>query len=274
MSGPTPAMEVCAQDLHKAFNGHTVLAGVDLTIRRGEMVAIVGGSGNGKTVLMRHFLGRFSPDRGRVLIADHERAGAPLVDLAKLDEAEMDHLRRHWAVVFQGNALFPGSVYENIAIALREVKGMKESQIIARAREVVLAVGLAVPDNLEVAREDLSGGMAKRVGIARALALDPALIFYDEPTSGLDPQLSQQIQDLIQQVHERNMGNSQGPRTSLVITHDKDLLRRLEPRVVMLHAGKVFFDGTYEAFAKSNSAIVRPYFELMPVLHQRVRISA
>lgn len=272
MDTPVPPIEIRVQNLHKSFADHPVLRGVNLSVERGEMVAVVGGSGSGKTVLMRHLLGRFTPDRGRVLVADHESPGAPLVDLATLSDREMDRLRRHWAVVFQGNALFPGSVYENIAIPLREVKGMDESDIRTRAKMVVHAVGLNETRDMEVAREALSGGMAKRVGIARALALDPELIFYDEPTSGLDPQLSQQIQDLIQAVHERDLTDPRERRTSLVITHDKDLLRRLQPRVVMLYDGQVFFDGSYEAFSESDSPIVRPYFESMPVLHQRLRV--
>jgi phospholipid/cholesterol/gamma-HCH transport system ATP-binding protein len=269
-AGAPAPLEVRADGVYKAFGGHAVLRGVDLTIRRGELVAIVGGSGTGKTVLLRHFLGRYPPDRGRVWVADHESDGAPLVDLATLDEAGMDRLRRHWAIVFQGNALFPGTVYENIALALREVKGMGEAEIGRRAAEVVTAVGLDVGSVLNLDRAELSGGMAKRVGIARALALEPALIFYDEPTSGLDPHLAQQIQDLINRVHVR--GQDGVPRrTTILVTHDKDLLYRLQPRVVMLHEGRVGFDGSYESFRRSESAVIRPYFDLMPELHQRVR---
>jgi phospholipid/cholesterol/gamma-HCH transport system ATP-binding protein len=112
--------------------------------------------------------------------------------------------------------------------------------------------------------------MAKRVGIARALALEPALIFYDEPTSGLDPELAQQIQDLIAQAHIHGQSAEQR-RTTLLVTHDKDLLFRLRPRVVMLHDGRIAFDGDYEAFRQSESPVIRPYFDLMPGLHQRVR---
>jgi phospholipid/cholesterol/gamma-HCH transport system ATP-binding protein len=116
---PATPPEVRAEDVHKAFGDHHVLRGIDLTVTRGELVAIVGGSGSGKTVLLRHFLGFLNPDRGRVWVADHESPGSPLVDLATLDDNGMDRLRRHWAIVFQGNALFPGTVYENIALVLR-----------------------------------------------------------------------------------------------------------------------------------------------------------
>jgi phospholipid/cholesterol/gamma-HCH transport system ATP-binding protein len=268
--GAPVSLEIRAQDVHKAFGGLRVLCGIDLEIGRGELVAIVGGSGSGKTVLLRHFLGRFRPDRGHVWVADHEADGSPLVDLQTLDDAGMDRLRRHWAIVFQGNALFPGTVYENIALALREVKGMAEADIRRRAVDVMTAVGLDVRKVLGLDRSELSGGMAKRVGIARALALEPALIFYDEPTSGLDPHLAQQIQDLIAAAHARGQTGGQS-RTTVLVTHDKDLLFRLCPRVVMLHEGVVSFDGDYEAFRQSDSPVVRPYFELMPGLHQRVR---
>jgi len=116
---------------------------------------------------------------------------------------------------------------------------------------------------------EISGGMAKRVAVARALAMDPALIFYDEPTTGLDPQLAAQIQDLICDTHRREQ-STDSPRTTIIITHDKDLLYRLRPRVVMLHDGRVFFDGPYKEFEKSDSAVIRPYFQYMPELQRRV----
>lgn len=114
--------ELIAEKVYKSFGGRRVLCGINLEINRGELVAIVGGSGSGKTVLLRHFVGHFQPDSGRILVADHETANAPLVDLATLSDEALDRLRRHWAVVFQGNALFPGTVYDNIALALREVR--------------------------------------------------------------------------------------------------------------------------------------------------------
>jgi phospholipid/cholesterol/gamma-HCH transport system ATP-binding protein len=261
--------EIRVEDLHKSFGNNHVLRGINLEIHSGEMVAIVGGSGSGKTVLLRHLLGDFKPDRGHIWIADHEAPNSPLVDLATLDDEGMDHLRRHWAVVFQGNALFPGTVFENIALVLREVKGLPEAEIRRKAEEVVQAVGLDVTRVLDIDRRDLSGGMAKRVGIARALALDPMLIFYDEPTSGLDPNLAHQIQDLIGEAHHRK--NDSTPSTTIMITHDKELLYRLGPRVVMLHGGVVAFDGPYDDFRQTDSSIVRPYLELMPGLHQRIR---
>lgn len=264
-------LEIRVEDLHKSFGENDVLRGVSLNVPRGQMVAIVGGSGSGKTVLLRHMMGHFHPDRGRVWVADHERAGAPLTDLSTLDEAGMDELRRHWAVVFQGNALFAGTAFDNVALALREVKGLEEGEIQKRVYDALTSVGLDAKRVAPLDRAELSGGMAKRLGIARALALEPMLMFYDEPTSGLDPNLSQQIHELIRSAHAGigRVGEAAEARTSVIVTHDKDLLYRLRPRVVMLHHGGVLFDGTYEGFAASESPVIRPYFQFMPELHQR-----
>jgi phospholipid/cholesterol/gamma-HCH transport system ATP-binding protein len=265
-------VEIRVEDLHKRLGGHRVLSGVTLAIRRGEIVAIVGGSGCGKTVLLDHIIGQLSPDRGRVLVANHERLGAPLTDLQTIDEEEMDLIRVHWAVVFQQNALFTGTVYENIALWLREVKNLDEPQIWQRARAAAEAVGLDADTILEKDRDELSGGMAKRVAVARALSMEPIHMFYDEPTTGLDPDHAAQIHELICRTH--GGGRTDGVhRTTLVITHDKDLLFRLRPRIVMLYEGRVFFDGPYERFEEADSPVIRPYFDLMPVLHERVLAS-
>jgi phospholipid/cholesterol/gamma-HCH transport system ATP-binding protein len=228
----------------------------------------VGGSGCGKTVLLDHIIGQLLPDRGRVLVANHELDGAPLTDLAAIDDEEMDLIRVHWAIVFQQNALFSGTVYENIALWLREVKHLDEPEIRQRVRAAVAAVGLDADTILEKDRDELSGGMAKRVAVARALAMEPIHMFYDEPTTGLDPDHAAQIHDLICTTH--NGGRTDGvARTTLVITHDKDLLFRLRPRIVMLHGGRVFFEGPYEQFEQTESPVIRPYFEHMPGLHGR-----
>jgi phospholipid/cholesterol/gamma-HCH transport system ATP-binding protein len=267
--GPARPVEVRVEDLHKRLGGQRVLSGVNLEIRRGEMVAVVGGSGCGKTVLLNHIIGRLAPDQGRVLVANHELGGAPLTDLSEADEEQMDLIRTHWAVVFQRNALFSGTVYENIALWLREVKRLGEPQIRQRARAAAEAVGLDAETILDKERDELSGGMAKRVAVARALAMEPLHMFYDEPTTGLDPDHAAQIHDLICTTH-RDCRTNGVARTTLVITHDKDLLFRLRPRVVMLHEGRVFFEGTYDEFEEADSPVIRPYFAHMPVLHGRV----
>ncbi len=269
-SGPLPTpLELRTEDVHKSFGANAVLRGINIDLCRGTMLAIVGGSGSGKTVLMRHLIGHFHPDRGRVWVADHESTGSPLTDLSTLDEDGMDRLRRHWAVVFQSNALFPNTLFDNVTLALREVKGWDEAKVRQRAFDAVAAVGLNPTTDMNLSCNQLSGGMAKRAGIARAMALDPGLVFYDEPTSGLDPMLSRQIHDLIGTMHSQAT-ESGVQRTSVIITHDKDLLYRLQPRIVMLHHGLVLFDGTYADFEHSDSPFIRPYFEFMPELHQRV----
>jgi phospholipid/cholesterol/gamma-HCH transport system ATP-binding protein len=263
-------LEIRVEDLHKSFNGKHVLDGITLDIHRGEIVAIVGESGGGKTVLLKHMMGRLQPDEGKVFVADHEAPDAPLRDLSTLDDEQMDRLRRHWAVVFQKNALYTGTVYDNIALGLQEIKGYDDAEIERRVRESVAAVGLD-PDHVpQLEREELSGGMAKRVALARAMALDPALIFYDEPTTGLDPEHADQIHKLIQTVHERE-SDLEIKRTSVIVTHDTGLLYHLQPRVVMLHEGKIFFDGSTQQFTETDAPPIRPYLELMPIFHGRRR---
>lgn len=268
-AGPEAVVEIEITDLHCAFGEHRVLRGVDLTIDRGEVVAIVGGSGSGKTVLLNHIFGQLTPNPGRIRVADHDRPGAPLVELAALHFKDIDSIHRHWGVVFQGNALFSGSVYDNIALWLREVRHLDDADIRPIAQSVLKSVGLGVDDEfLAHDVNQLSGGMAKRLAVARALSMDPMVVFYDEPTTGLDPSNATTIHDLIQSTHDEHRPN-RAARTTVIITHDKDILRRLRPRILMLHDGQVFFDGPLDQFEASSSEIVRPYFDLMPTLHLR-----
>jgi len=259
------ALEIHVESLRKSFGAVSVLQGVNLSVGRGEMIAIVGGSGCGKTVLLEQMIGQMRPDQGRVLLADHESPDSPLVDLSQLDTVGLDRLRTHWAVVFQRNGLLSGTVEENISLPLELVKGMNESEIRERVRRALETVGLNPDEVLSLTRDELSGGMAKCVAIARAWAMDPLLIFFDEPTTGLDPQRAKLIQDLIFKMYLEEQDGFR--RTVLIITHDKDLLSRLQPRIVMVHDGKVFFDNSYLLFQQSDSTIIRPYFEYMPILN-------
>ena len=272
-SAPT---EVIIRDLHKSFAGKAVLQGVNLEIRSGELLAVVGGSGCGKTVLLKLIMGHYPADSGTVLVADHESpfdaSGAPpLVDMSTADERTLDRIRMHWAIVFQRNALVSGDVFENLAVLPREVKGMSDAEILPIARKALEDVGLDADAVMHRDREELSGGMAKRVAVARAVVMDPVIIMYDEPTAGLDPEMSAQIQELIGTTHRAQpsfVANGNGVRrTSIVVTHDTELLRRLRPRIVMLHGGKVLFDGTFEEFTKSVDPHVRPYLAQMPGIH-------
>jgi phospholipid/cholesterol/gamma-HCH transport system ATP-binding protein len=269
MGFASEGLEISIENLHKAYFGHTVLEGISIDIRRGDVVALVGGSGCGKTVLLNHILGLINPDRGRVRVADHDLADMPLRDIHTLTQEECDRIHAHWGVVFQRNALFTGTVYDNIALWLRENRHLHDREIRPIARAALKAVGLPHGDEfLARNHETLSGGMSKRLAVARAVAIDPVVVFYDEPTTGLDPVSSAQIHDLIASTHAKSDYRGVA-RTTIIITHDKDLLTRLRPRIIMLHEGHVHFDGDFEDFEVSESAIIRPYFELMPELHQR-----
>jgi phospholipid/cholesterol/gamma-HCH transport system ATP-binding protein len=265
--GPADAVEIRTESVRKAFGEHVVLRGIDLDILRGQIAAIVGASGSGKTVLLDIMTGLMRADAGRVLVADHSRPGEPLRDLWTLTPAELDAVRLHWSIVFQRNALFTGTVYDNIALWLREHTDLSEDEIRQRVRESLKAAALDPDDVMDKDRDELSGGMAKRVAIARAIAIRPKVIFYDEPTTGLDPVFSAAIHDLIfKNHHEHPEGEV---RTTIVVTHDKDLLRRVRPRVVMLHQGRIAFDGTYEEFAESENPVAQEYLRQMPVLQAR-----
>ncbi|MEY4770602.1 MAG: hypothetical protein RIQ40_1342 [Planctomycetota bacterium] len=278
MTDATHAPEVVIEDLHKAFDGKPVLEGVNLRIDRGEMVAIVGGSGCGKTVLLKHITGHFTADKGRVWVADHEsgtngQGEAPLLEIGTASEGKLDEVRMHWAVVFQRNALLTGDVFDNLAMLPRELRAMTNEQILPLAVKALKDVGLDPELVLHRSRDMLSGGMAKRVAVARALVMDPVLILYDEPTSGLDPEMCVQIHDLIKATHHTQpqiaAQRNGAVRTTIVVTHDTELLRRLKPRVVMLHAGRVLFDGSFEAFTQSADPHIAPYLQQMHMLHQR-----
>jgi phospholipid/cholesterol/gamma-HCH transport system ATP-binding protein len=268
--GPSAApVEIQIEQLSKSFGSHRVLDGINLIVASSEMIAIVGGSGKGKSTLLRHIIGLEHPDQGRVLLADHESAGSPLVDLGTLSTTGMERLERHWGVVFQGNALLSGwSVEANIALPLREVQHLDESTVSRRVREVLREVALDPEQDSHLIVDELSGGMAKRVAIARALAKDATLLVYDEPTTGLDPLVAERIQILIESTHHKK-SPSGFPRTSVIVTHDKEMLYRLQPRIIMLDGGHIIFDGTYGAFQNSDLPIIRPYFDLMPRLHSR-----
>lgn len=268
--------EVVIEGLRKSFDGKPVLQGIDLVIPRGELMAIVGGSGCGKTVLLKLITAHYAPDSGRVMVADHSvdpgaDGAAPLCQLDAGDEDLLERIRLHWALVFQRNALITGTVRENLSVLPREVKGMSDAEILPLARKALADVGLDPDLVMDRDREDLSGGMAKRVAVARALVMDPVLVLYDEPTAGLDPEMAAQIHDLIGSTHRMQPAfaatRAGAVRTSVVVTHDTELLRRLRPRIVMLHKGRVHFDGTFEQFTQSDDEHVRPYLAQMPGIH-------
>lgn len=264
----SPTAEIVCQAVGKVFGTRRALEDITTTIEAGDLAAIVGSSGCGKTVLLHHMIGLHQPDEGRVLARDHGDPAEPLVDLAACDLDGLERLRLHWSVVFQRNALFTGTVEENISLWLREHTAMTDEQIRRRVRDSVIAATLDPDDVLRKQRDSLSGGMAKRVAIARAIATDPVVMFYDEPTTGLDPVVSARIHDLVFEVHHSPRADRRR-RTTIIVTHDRDLLRRIRPRIIMLDAGRLVFDGAYEAFIASDLPVARQYLEQMPVLNAR-----
>lgn len=258
--------EICVDHVSKSFDGRHVLHDINIEIHTGELVVIVGESGCGKTVLLDIVTGMIDPDAGRILVADHDQAGAPLLDFSAMREDQRARIRRHWGEVFQRNALFGGTVRDNIALWFRENTVLPECEIEERIRRSLTAVNLDGDKVIDQPKRSLSGGMAKRVAIARAIAIEPTVMFYDEPTSGLDPATSSRIHDLIWKMHHEKRGDG-AIRTTVIVSHDRDLLRRLAPRVLMLHEARVHFDGCFDEFESLRDPILRRYLDTMPRLH-------
>ena len=215
--------------LTKAFDGRTVLDDVTLTIEEGKTTALIGRSGSGKSVLMKHIIGLLKPDSGRVLV-DGE-------DIGTVDYARLRVIRRQFGVLFQGGALFDSmSVLENVAFPLRTFTPMRPAEVRDRAEACLAQVGLSEA----AARKpsEISGGMQKRAALARAIALEPRYVIYDEPTSGLDPETSNTIDELIRSLSdELNI-------TSIVVTHDMHSVLSIADRAAFLHQGQLRWFGT------------------------------
>jgi phospholipid/cholesterol/gamma-HCH transport system ATP-binding protein len=222
-----PAIEL--HDVHIAFESHEVLCGIDLSVMSGEIVTIMGGSGSGKSVLLRLIAGLIKPDRGEIRIDG--------TDIVPLHEDAMLSFRQRMGVVFQQAALFDSmSVADNIAYPLREHAMLDEAAVQTRVAELLDIVGL--PGIQEKFPSELSGGMRKRVGIARALAMRPSMVLYDEPTSGLDPANAKMISQLI-----RHVANTFGT-TSIVVSHDLFWSLQISTRVALIYDGKIIAVGT------------------------------
>lgn len=225
------------KDLRKSFGPNEVLKGVDLSIPKGETVVILGGSGSGKSVLIRHTIGLHRPDAGEVWVEGTE--------ISSFTEDELMPVRKRVGMLFQGGALFDSmDVFENIAFALREHTEMTENQTADRVREVLDLVELG--DVEELSPADLSGGMKKRVALARAIALAPQGILYDEPTTGLDPITAGAINNLIRSLQTAlNV-------TSVVVTHDIQSAFTVGDRIAFLYDGRLDFVGTIEEARRSS----------------------
>lgn len=253
---------ILINDLHKAFGPKQVLDGVTLKIETGDTICVIGKSGCGKSVLLKHIVGLLEPDKGNVVVDG--------LEIAKLKPKELFSLRRKIGYVFQGAALFDSyTVFENVILSEYEHGNRDMPYLETEAKRVLSAVGLLPQiDEVESVHfenewsilknkkpSDLSGGMKKRVGVARALVGSPEYIFYDEPTTGLDPVTSEQIDNLIFQLKKKFKV------TSLVITHDMFSVFRIANNVAMLHEGKVQFEGNPEEMKKSEDPIVKEFLE-------------
>lgn len=236
------------RDLHKALGGRPVLRGVNLRVRRGEIFVVLGRSGGGKTVLLKHLVGLLRPDRGEVFIEGTE--------ITRLPERALDRVRLRMGMLFQEGALFDSlTVFENVAFPLREHTRLSFREIRRRVRECLKMVGLGSEEVEGLYPEALSGGMKKRVALARALALRPQIVLYDEPTSGVDPAMGREIHGLIARL------SRELEVTSVVVTHDWESAFPIADRVALLEGGRIAAEGPPEEFQASEDAAVRAFLQ-------------
>ncbi|MDO5385670.1 MAG: ATP-binding cassette domain-containing protein [Pseudomonadota bacterium] len=232
-------------NLHKAFGKKVVLDGVDLEVEKGESLVVIGGSGTGKSVLIKCVQGLLQPDSGSILIDGEETVGA--------DEKEQNRLHSKMGMLFQGGALFDSlRIWENVAFGLIENQKMPRKQARTEAIRILRQVGLA-PDVADSYPSELSGGMQKRVSLARAIATKPEIIFFDEPTTGLDPIMADVINDLIIE-SAKGLG-----ATALTITHDMASARKIADKIAMLYKGKIIWQGTVKELDKTENEYVRQF---------------
>ncbi|MBI2974868.1 MAG: ABC transporter ATP-binding protein [Deltaproteobacteria bacterium] len=231
-------------DVHKNFAGQKVLNGINLQIRKGEITVIIGTSGVGKSVLLKHMIGLLRPDRGKVFIAG--------VDLGTLSSPALVELRKKFGMLFQGAALFDSlTVFENVAFPLVEHSNLTVEKIRERVMEKLDLVGLHDVD--KKMPSELSGGMKKRVGLARAIILEPEVILYDEPTTGLDPIMTDSVDNLILAMQQRLK------ITSVVISHDIKSTFDIADQIAMMHEGKIIEAGAPEIFRASKNPVVAKF---------------
>jgi phospholipid/cholesterol/gamma-HCH transport system ATP-binding protein len=240
MANETPKVEL--RGVKKRFGNKVVLDGVDLKIDSGQSLVVIGGSGTGKSVMIKCVLGILRPDSGQIFVDGEE--------VTKLRGRARDAYLKKFGMLFQGAALFDSlPVWENVAFGLIQGRGMDRKQAKEVAIEKLAKVGLSA-DVAKLSPSELSGGMQKRVGLARAIASDPQIIFFDEPTTGLDPIMADVINDLIVSTVDR-MGV-----TTLSITHDMASARKIADKIAMLYKGKIIWDGPTEQIDSSGNAFV------------------
>jgi len=234
------------RNLNKSFGSNCVLRDVSLQIGKGESVVVIGRSGGGKSVLLKHLIGLMKPDSGQVLVSGE--------DIVGMNERELLRVRRRFGMLFQSAALFDSlTVAENVGFAFRRDRSLPEEEVRRKVEDVLEMVDL--PGIGDKNPAELSGGMRKRVGLARAIIYQPEIVLYDEPTTGLDPIVSDSIDKLILRVRDRLKV------TTIVVTHDMRSARRLGQRIFMLHSSRLYASGTAQEIFDSSDPVVRRFIE-------------
>lgn len=232
------------KNLSISFGDQEILKSIDLTIRENQITIIVGQSGTGKSVLMKCIEGLIEPNEGFIIIDDK--------DLFALNKQQLNETRKNMAMLFQGSALLDSmNVYQNVALPLIEHTDLSEKAILKEVTEKLELVGLK--DVLTKMPSELSGGMKKRVALARAIILKPKYIIYDEPTTGLDPIIANEISNLILKLQK------QYDIASIIITHDMDCIRKIKGHIAMIQDKKIIFDGTFENFINDERKIIKEF---------------
>ena len=230
-----------------SFDGKTVLENIDLDIRKNEITTIVGQSGCGKSVLMKIIEGLITPETGTVLVDEN--------NIFSLSRRELNSTRRKLAMLFQGAALLDSlNVYQNVALPLIEHSKLSEDKILVLVTDKLKLLGLI--DVLDKMPSELSGGMKKRVALARAIIMQPEYIIYDEPTTGLDPVIADEIVELILKLHNNFAV------TSIIITHDLNCIHKIKGRIAMIHNKKIVFDGTYNDFINDTGIYIKKFINM------------
>lgn len=234
------------RDVHKSFESKHILRGASLIVEKGESLVVIGGSGSGKSVLLKHIIGLLKPDKGTVIVDS--------ADLVMIDERRLNDIRKKFGMLFQSAALFDSmKVWQNVGFGLKRHTRMADSEIREIATEKLRMVGLAgVEDEMP---SNLSGGMRKRVGLARAIAMEPEILLYDEPTTGLDPIMADAINDLIIKMNEKFNA------TSVTITHDMVSAFKIADTIAMLYNGVIIAKGTPAEIQESSDPVVRQFVE-------------
>jgi phospholipid/cholesterol/gamma-HCH transport system ATP-binding protein len=234
------------KNLYRSFNGNPVLKGISLNIRRGDLLALIGRSGIGKSVLLKHVVGLMQPDSGTIFINK--------TDIHRLRGKKLTEIREQFGFLFQGGALFDSmTVYDNVAFPMREKTNFSEAQIRDRVFHELEEMGLK-NDGKKFPAE-LSGGMRKRAALARALVMEPAIMLFDEPTTGLDPIIGQTILDYIQQCHQRLKF------TGMIVTHEVPKVFNIVQQVAMIHQGEIIACGSPDELQKLNNPIFEQFIK-------------